>query len=58
LVPYIMSKSMDLSPFLVLLMMAIGASVAWIIWIILAVPLSAIIQIFVRDYLKFKKKKD
>lgn len=58
LVPYIMSKSMDLSPFLVLLMMAIWASVAWIVWIILAVPLSAIIQIFVRDYLKFKKKKD
>ncbi|MDD2907644.1 MAG: AI-2E family transporter [Candidatus Gracilibacteria bacterium] len=58
LVPYIMSKSMDLSPFLVLLMMAIGASAAGIVGIILAVPLSAIIQIFVRDYIKFKKKKN
>ncbi|MDD3145174.1 MAG: AI-2E family transporter [Candidatus Gracilibacteria bacterium] len=56
LVPYIMSKSMDLSPFLVLLMMAIGASAAGILGIILAVPLSAIIQIFARDYIKFKKK--
>lgn len=56
LVPYIMSKSMDLSPFFVLLMMAVWASTAWIIWIILAVPLSAVIQIFVRDYIMFKKK--
>jgi len=58
LVPYIMSKSLDLSPFFVLFMMTLWASVAWIIWIILAVPLSAIIQIFIRDYIKFKKKND
>lgn len=57
LVPYVMSKTLEISPFLVLLMMAVWASTAWIIWIILAVPLSAIIQIFVRDYLKYKKKK-
>ncbi len=58
LVPYIMSKTLDLSPFLVLLMMAIWASTAWIIWIILAVPVSSIIQIFVRDFIRHKKKKD
>jgi len=58
LVPYIMSKSLDLSPFFVLFMMTLWASVAWIVWIILAVPLSAILQIFVRDYIKFKNKKD
>lgn len=58
LVPYIMSKSLDLSPFFVLFMMTLWASVAWIVWIILAVPLSAVLQIFVKDYLKFKKKKD
>ncbi|MDD3793799.1 MAG: AI-2E family transporter [Candidatus Gracilibacteria bacterium] len=58
LVPYIMSKSLDLSPFFVLFMMTLGASVAGIVGIILAVPLSAVLQIFVKDYLKFKKKKD
>ncbi len=55
LVPYIMSKTLDLSPFLVLVTMAVWASTAWIVWIILAVPVSAIIQIFVKDFLKNKK---
>ncbi len=59
LVPYIMSKTLEISPFFVLVMMAVWASTAWIIWIILAVPISAVIQIFVRDYIKAKKgKKD
>lgn len=57
LVPYVMSKTLEISPFLVLVMMAIWASTAWIAWIILAVPLSAILQIFVKDFLKHKNKK-
>ncbi len=57
LVPYIMWKTLNLSPFLVLLIMIIWASVAWIIWIIIAIPIAAISQIFVKDYLEYKKKK-
>lgn len=56
LVPYVMSKSLDLSPFFVLVMMIIWASLFGIIWIIIAIPLRAVLQIFVKDYLKYKKK--
>lgn len=56
LVPYIMWKTLDLSPFLVLIMMSIWALSAWIIWIIIAIPLSAVLQIFVKDYIKRKKR--
>lgn len=56
LVPYIMWKTLDLSPFLVLIMMSIWALSAWIIWIIIAIPLSAVLQIFVKDYIKWKKR--
>ncbi len=57
LVPYIMSKSLDLSPFLVLIMMTIWATLAWLVWIIVAIPLTAIMQIFVKDFIKYKKWK-
>lgn len=56
LVPYIMWKTLDLSPFLVLVMMSIWAIIAWIIWIIVAIPLTAVLQIFVKDYLIWKKR--
>ncbi len=56
LVPYIMWKTLDLSPFLILIMMSIWATVSWIIWIIIAIPLSAVLQIFVRDYIVWKKR--
>lgn len=56
LVPYIMWKTLDLSPFLVLIMMSIWALSAWIVWIIIAIPLSAVLQIFVKDYIKWKKR--
>ncbi|MDD5213769.1 MAG: AI-2E family transporter [Candidatus Gracilibacteria bacterium] len=57
LVPYIMSKSLDLSPFLVLIMMTIGATLAGLVGIIVAIPLTAIMQIFVKDFIKYKKGK-
>lgn len=57
LVPYIMSKSLDLSPFLVLIMMTIWATLAGLVWIIVAIPLTAIMQIFVKDFIKYKKWK-
>jgi predicted PurR-regulated permease PerM len=56
LVPYIMGRTLDLSPFLVLVMMSIWASIAWIVGIIIAIPLSAVLQIFVRDYIIWKKR--
>lgn len=40
LVPYVMSKSLDLSPFLVFIVMIIGASLGGILGIILAVPVA------------------
>lgn len=56
LVPLIMSKSLDLSPLFVLVMMAIGISTAGVLGILLAVPVAAIIEIGVRDFLEYKKK--
>ena len=55
LVPYVMSKNLELSPFAVLLAMMIWASLFWVIWIILAIPTVSITQIFLSDYLKGKK---
>lgn len=54
LVPYVMSKQLKLSPFLVLIGMVIWGALAWIIGIIVAIPIISIIQIFWNDY--FDKK--
>ncbi|EKE26339.1 MAG: protein of unknown function UPF0118 [uncultured bacterium (gcode 4)] len=56
LVPYIMSKAVKLSPFAVLFWMAIWASLFGILWILVAVPVISIIQIFLNDYFKSGKK--
>lgn len=55
LVPWVMWKSLSLSPFSVLIWMTIWASLFWILWIIISVPLVAVLQIFLQDYLKSKK---
>lgn len=55
LVPFIMWKTLSLSPFLVLIWMMIWWTTLWLFWIIIAVPLVAVLQIFVWDYLKIKK---
>lgn len=52
LVPYVMWKALALSPFAVLLAMMIWASLFGIIWIVIAIPVVSIIQIFLTDYLK------
>ncbi len=57
LVPYVMGKTMSLSPFAVLIAMVIWASLFWIIWIIISVPIVAVIQIFLDDFLKDRKLK-
>lgn len=50
LVPYVMSKNLNLSPVFVFLMMLIWASIGGIIGIILAVPIAAIIKIAIESY--------
>lgn len=60
LVPMVMSKALDLSPFLILLMMTIMASLFGVVGILLAIPFTAILQIVVNDVLgkkELKKKK-
>lgn len=51
LVPLVMSKTLDLSPFLILLMMTVMASLFGITGILLAIPFTAIAQIIVKDAL-------
>jgi predicted PurR-regulated permease PerM len=50
LVPYVMSRSLDLSPFLVFVVMMSGAILGGILGIILAVPVAAICRIFYLSY--------
>lgn len=54
LVPIIMSKSLELSPFLVFIVMLAGWSLGGIIGIILAVPFAAIIRMLTIDYIRRK----
>lgn len=58
LVPYIMGKTLSLSPFSVLIAMVVGGSLFWIVWIIICVPIVAIIQIFLTPYLAKRKIKE
>ncbi|MFA6091056.1 MAG: AI-2E family transporter [Candidatus Gracilibacteria bacterium] len=51
LVPMVMSKALDLSPFLILLMMTMMASLFGITGILLAIPFAAILQLIVKDFL-------
>lgn len=55
LVPYVMWKTLSLSPFSVLIAMIIWASLFGIIWIIISVPVIAVIQIFLTPYLEKRK---
>ena len=56
LVPLVMSKTLDISPFLILLMMTVMASLFGIVGILLAIPFTAILQIIVKDVLARRKK--
>jgi predicted PurR-regulated permease PerM len=53
LVPYVMSRSLDLSPFLVFVVMIAGATLGGILGIILAVPVAAICRV---AYMSYRKK--
>lgn len=57
LVPYVMSRSLDLSPFLVFIVMIAGATLGGILGIILAIPVAAICRLFYMSYRKNKTPK-
>lgn len=57
LVPYVMSRSLDLSPFLVFVVMIAGATLGGILGIILAVPVAAICRVMYISYRDKKLKK-
>ncbi len=50
LVPYVMSKALDLSPFLVFIVMLAGASLWWVLGIIFAVPVAWVLRIIIEEY--------
>lgn len=54
-VPYIMWKTLEISPFLVLFAMTVWWSLFGIVWILIAVPLVSVGQIFMKDYLRGRK---
>lgn len=56
LVPYVMSKSLDLSPFFVFLVVLIGATIAGVLGIVIAVPLAAVITTLMRKHDKIPEK--
>jgi predicted PurR-regulated permease PerM len=52
LVPYVMSKSLNLSPFLVFIVMLAGASLGGIIGIILAIPIAWVVRVIYTEHRK------
>lgn len=52
LVPYIMSRSLDLSPFFVFIVMIIGGALGGILGIILAIPMAWAIRVIFEEYRK------
>lgn len=56
LVPMVMSKTLDISPFFILVVMTAGASLFGIVGILLAIPFAAIAKILTRDFIAWKKQ--
>ncbi len=52
LVPYVMSKNLNISPFLVFIVMLMGATLGWILGIILAIPIAGVCRVV---YIEYKK---
>ncbi len=51
LVPWLMSKSLDLSPFYVLVMTTVGATLGGVVGILIALPVAGMLRIFADDLL-------
>jgi predicted PurR-regulated permease PerM len=58
LVPYIMWKTLSLSPFIVLISMAIWWALFWIIWVLFTIPVISIIKVFLRPYIIKREKEN
>jgi len=58
IVPKVMQKSVGLNPIVVIIVMLIGAKVAGILGVILAVPTATIIKIFLSDFFEGRKEKE
>lgn len=56
LVPYVMSKALDLSPFLVFIVMLAGASLGGVLGIILAVPIAGVVRVIYREHMRIREK--
>lgn len=54
-VPVVMSRALDISPFLIITVITIMASLFGIVGILLAIPLTALLQMVVRDLLRNNK---
>jgi predicted PurR-regulated permease PerM len=55
LVPYVMSKALDLSPFLVFVVMIAGASLGGVLGIILAVPVAGVVRVIYREHMRIRQ---
>ncbi|MBU1992429.1 MAG: AI-2E family transporter [Patescibacteria group bacterium] len=55
-VPLVMRSAVDISPLVILFAMLVGAQYLGIVGLILAVPVAAVLSIFVRDYLSRPKR--
>lgn len=58
LVPYVMGKTLSLSPFSVLVFMLIWWALFWIIWMIFTIPIICTVQIFIKPYLEKRNKEN
>ena len=57
LVPYIMSKNLDISPLFVFVIMLFGATLGGIIGIIVAVPIAGVLKVLYTDWIDQKKQR-
>jgi len=57
LVPAVMNKAVGLNPIVILLVIIIWFQFLWVIWAILAVPVTTALSIFIKDYIEFQQKK-
>lgn len=58
LVPYIMGKTLSLSPFIVLISMVVWWALFWIIWVVFTIPVISIIKVFLRPYIIKREKEN
>lgn len=58
LVPFIMGKTLSLSPFVVLISMTIWWALFWIIWVLFTIPVISIIKVFLRPYIIKREKEN